>query len=142
MAGFGVLLSAILIIANKKFLVHEDPRIDVVEDMLPHANCGACGTAGCRSFAEQLVQGTKDPAQCTVNTKDMGQAIASYLGVTLGKVEKRVARLACAGGNHVAILRANYSGLRTCRAAALVSGGGKACAWGCLGLGDCEAACS
>jgi len=56
-------------------------------------------------------------------------------------VEKQVARLACAGGNHVAYMRANYQGLGTCRAAAVVSGGGKACAWGCLGLGDCESVC-
>jgi len=61
--------------------------------------------------------------------------------VSMGEVEKQVARLACAGGNHVAYMRANYQGLGTCRAAAVVSGGGKACAWGCLGLGDCESVC-
>jgi electron transport complex protein RnfB len=59
----------------------------------------------------------------------------------MGEVEKQVARLACAGGSHVARQRANYKGLGTCRAAATVSGGGKACAWGCLGLGDCEVVC-
>lgn len=141
MAAFGIILSLLIILANKKFLVHEDPRIDEVEAMLPHANCGACGTAGCRAFAEQLVQGQKVPAQCTVSSKDAALAIARYLGVSLGKIEKRVARLACAGGNHVAILKANYAGLKTCRAAALVAGGGKACAWGCIGLGDCESVC-
>jgi Na+-translocating ferredoxin:NAD+ oxidoreductase RNF subunit RnfB len=141
MAALGIILSLLLVLANKKFLVYEDPRIDEVETMLPHANCGACGTAGCRAFAELLVQGKKEPAQCTVSSKDMSLAIANYLGVALGKVEKRVARLACGGGNHVAVLRASYAGLRTCRAAALVSGGGKACAWGCLGLGDCESVC-
>lgn len=141
MAALGIILSLLLVLANKKFLVYEDPRIDEVDAMLPHANCGACGTAGCRAFAEQLVLGKKEPAQCTVSSKDASIAIARYLGVALGKVEKRVARLACGGGNHVAVLRASYTGLKTCRAAALVSGGGKACAWGCLGLGDCESVC-
>lgn len=141
MAVLGIILSLLLALANKKFLVYEDPRIDEVDAMLPHANCGACGTAGCRAFAEQLVLGKKEPAQCTVSSKDASIAIARYLGVALGKVEKRVARLACGGGNHVAVLRASYTGLKTCRAAALVSGGGKACAWGCLGLGDCESVC-
>ncbi len=61
--------------------------------------------------------------------------------MALGEVEKQVARLACAGGSHVAKVRASYQGLSTCRAAATVSGGGKACAWGCLGLGDCEVSC-
>lgn len=141
MAAFGIILSLILVAANKRLFVYEDPRIDEVEEMLPHANCGACGSAGCRPFAERLTKGEAEPAQCTVSSKEMGQAIARHLGVSLGKVEKRVARLACAGGTHVALMRANYSGLKSCRAATLVSGGGKACAWGCLGLGDCEAVC-
>ena len=50
-------------------------------------------------------------------------------------------RLACAGGSNVARHRAHYVGLQTCAAAALVAGGGKACFWGCLGLGDCDRAC-
>lgn len=141
MAAFGMILSLILVVANKKLFVYEDPRIDDVEDMLPHANCGACGTPGCRPFAEALIKGTAEPAACTVNSKDMNQIIANFLGVELGKVDKRVARLACAGGSHVAYMRATYEGLRSCRAAALVSGGGKGCSWGCLGLGDCADVC-
>jgi Na+-translocating ferredoxin:NAD+ oxidoreductase subunit B len=141
MAGLGLILAAVLVIANKWLFVYEDPRIDDVEEMLPKANCGACGTAGCRQFAEGLVGGTYDPAQCTVNSKDMSKAIADFLGVDLGKVEKRVARLACAGGDHVAYIRASYDGMHSCRGAALVSGGGKGCAWGCLGFGDCAAVC-
>jgi RnfABCDGE-type electron transport complex B subunit len=141
MAALGLILAAILVLANKRLAVFEDPRIDQVEDLLPHANCGACGTAGCRQFAEKLVAGEVEPGQCTVNAKGMNQLIADFLGVSLGKREKRVARLACAGGTHVARSRAEYQGLKTCRAAALVSGGGKGCTWGCLGLGDCEVVC-
>ena len=59
----------------------------------------------------------------------------------MGQREPLVARLACAGGNHVARIRAEYAGMGTCRAAAVTGGGGKACSWGCLGLGDCEVAC-
>ncbi|MCL4691572.1 MAG: Fe-S cluster protein, partial [Candidatus Hydrogenedentes bacterium] len=55
MIGLGGALSAILAVANKKLYVYEDPRIDAVEDMLPKANCGACGTPGCRAFAEMTV---------------------------------------------------------------------------------------
>jgi Na+-translocating ferredoxin:NAD+ oxidoreductase RNF subunit RnfB len=141
MAALGLLLAASLALANKRLAVLEDPRIDQVEELLPHANCGACGTAGCRQFAEKLVQGKVDPGQCTVNSREMNQVIAKFLGVELGKHEKRVARLACAGGTHVARTRARYSGLSSCRAAALVSGGGKGCTWGCLGFGDCEQVC-
>ncbi len=141
MAGLGVLLALFLAIASKRLYVFEDPRIDQVEELLPHSNCGACGTAGCRNFAEQTVAGKIEPACCTVNTPDQNKNIASLLGVALGDVQKRVARLACAGGQHVARMRARYSGLSSCTAAAVAGGGGKSCAWGCLGLGDCADVC-
>lgn len=134
-------LAIMLIVANRKLYVYEDPRIDVVEEMLPHANCGACGYPGCRPFAEALVSGEALPGKCTVSTDEGRAAIAQYLGVALGAEEKIVARLACAGGANVAINRANYQGIETCQAAALVSGGGKGCFWGCLGYGDCDVSC-
>ena len=64
-----------------------------------------------------------------------------FLGVEVGATQRRVARLACAGGANVARMQARYDGPPTCGAAALVAGGGKACFWGCLGFGDCAAAC-
>ncbi len=141
MATLGGVLAGFLSIASRRMQVFEDARIDAVEDCLPHSNCGACGTAGCRNFAEQVVSGDIVPAKCSVNPPEMNAYIAGMLGVAMGEVEKQVARLACAGGHHVARMRARYEGLRHCRAAATVSGGGKDCAWGCLGLGDCETVC-
>ncbi len=141
MGVLGFVLAAVLALADKKLQVSEDPRIGEVEEMLPGTNCGACGSPGCRAFAESCVGGGSNPAQCTVGSREMAAFIAEYLGVELGNKEKVVARLACAGGNHVARMRARYSGMGTCRAAAVAGGGGKACAWGCLGLGDCEVAC-
>ena len=141
MSVLGIFLAIVLVVANRWLFVQEDPRIDDVEDLLPKANCGACGSPGCRPFAEKLVNGEVDPGLCTVNAKDTNQIIADFLGVEMGAHEKRVARLACAGGDHVAYIRASYDGLNSCRAAALVSGGGKGCAWGCLGMGDCEVVC-
>ena len=141
LGGLTLVLASMLILANKKLYVYEDPRIDAVEDMLPHANCGACGFPGCRPFAEALVSGKTLPGKCTVSSEEGRMAIADFLGVALGAEEKRVARLACAGGTNVARNRAKYQGLGTCQAASLVSGGGKGCFWGCLGHGDCEAVC-
>jgi electron transport complex protein RnfB len=141
MAGLGGLLALFLAIASKKLYVFEDPRINLVEELLPHSNCGACGTAGCHNFAEKAVAGEIEPGQCTVNSPDQNKNIAALLGVALGDVEKRVARLACAGGKHVATMRAKYAGLSSCRAATVAGGGGKSCAWGCLGLGDCADVC-
>jgi electron transport complex protein RnfB len=141
MATLGGVLAWFLALASRRLQVFEDPRIEAVEDCLPHSNCGACGTAGCRNFAEKVVSGDIVPAKCSVNPPEMNAYIATMLGVAMGEVEKQVARLACAGGHHVAHMRARYEGLKHCRAAATVSGGGKDCAWGCLGLGDCETVC-
>ena len=141
LGGLTLLLAVLLIIANRKLYVYEDPRIDTVEDMLPHANCGACGYPGCRPFAEALVQQKALPGKCTVSSDEGRQSIAEFLGVDLGAEEKKVARLACAGGTNVAINRAQYVGIQSCQAAALISGGGKSCFWGCLGHGDCEVVC-
>jgi len=141
MAVLGGLLALLLAIASRRLYVFEDPRVEQVEELLPHSNCGACGTAGCHNFAEQAVAGKIEPGRCTVNSPDQNKHIAELLGVALGDVEKRVARLACAGGKHVATMRATYAGLSSCRAAAVAGGGGKSCAWGCLGLGDCADVC-
>jgi len=135
------LFASLLVLAHRLLHVDEDPRIDAVQQMLPGTNCGACGFPGCLGLAQATVEGTALPGKCTVMSEDERQAVAAFLGVDAGAEEKVVARLACAGGNNTARNRAHYEGLQSCRAATLVSGGGKACFWGCLGLGDCEAVC-
>ena len=141
LGGITLALAALLVLAHRRLHVEEDPRIDAVEEMLPHSNCGACGQPGCRAFAELLVSGGALPGKCTVSSETDRERIATYLGVDVGAEEKRVARLACAGGTNVARNRARYDGLGTCGAAAQVAGGGKSCFWGCLGLADCERVC-
>lgn len=142
LGGVGLTFAILIAMANRKLKVWEDPRIDTVAGMLPNANCGACGLPGCRAFAEEAVAGTIEPAKCNVMDGAGVAAVASYLGVAAGAIDKKVARLRCAGGSDVAVQRAEYRGLQSCAAAAAVAGGGKGCTWGCLGLADCEVACS
>jgi Na+-translocating ferredoxin:NAD+ oxidoreductase RNF subunit RnfB len=137
----GLVFGVLITIAHLKLKVWEDPRIDAVADMLPGNNCGACGFAGCRAFAEALIAGKIPPATCTVMGPDDVEEVAGLLGVAAGEAEKRVARLLCAGGTDVTVQLAQYRGLQTCKAAAVVAGGGKGCVWGCLGLDDCKVAC-
>lgn len=141
LGGLGLFFGFLIAFANRKFYVWEDPRIGEVEQLLPNSNCGACGQPGCRAFAEGLVVGRLQPSGCTVMGADAVSEVASYLGVDAGTASKRVARLLCAGGKNEAVRNSDYAGLETCKAAAAVAGGGKACNWGCLGLGDCERAC-
>ena len=100
--GLGLLFAAVIAVAYKKLKVYEDPRIDEVEEMLPHANCGACGQPGCRAFAELVVKGEVKPAKCTVSSAEGLARIAEFLGVDAGSEERKVARLLCAGGKREA----------------------------------------
>lgn len=136
-----IMLASLLIFASRKLHVDEDPRLDVVEEMLPHNNCGGCGYPSCRMFAEALVSAKALPGKCSVSSEQERTAVATFLNVEEGIQIKQVARLACAGGSNVARNQAYYQGLQTCGGAATVVGGGKQCSWGCLGLGDCERAC-
>ena len=141
LGGVGLTFGALIALANARLKVWEDPRIDDVSDLLPGANCGACGFAGCRAFAEAVIKGETPPATCTVMSEGEREEVAHYLGVDAGQAEKVVARLLCAGTAPVAPWQADYVGIESCAAAAAVSGGGKGCPWGCLGLGDCSVSC-
>jgi electron transport complex protein RnfB len=142
MLGIGLFFGIVLAVASRLLRVDEDPRIQETNDLLPGSNCGACGQPGCLPFAERLVSGLVTPSQCTVASEEQIELIAEYLQVDAGDQEKQVSRLRCGGGKAQAHQIAEYHGFETCRAAAVVSGGGKGCSWGCLGLGDCEVACT
>jgi len=127
MVGIGLFFGTILAIAQRFLKVDEDPRIEATNELLPGTNCGACGQPGCLPFAEKLVTGEVDPGECTVSTDDNLEQIAEYLNVDAGRAEKLVARLSCGGGGLQAHQIAEYRGFEGCRAAAVVSGGGKGC---------------
>ena len=55
--GVTAFVAAVLLYTiSQYFKVEEDPRIDLVQAVLPGANCGGCGFAGCRAFAEACVK--------------------------------------------------------------------------------------
>jgi Na+-translocating ferredoxin:NAD+ oxidoreductase RNF subunit RnfB len=142
MGALGTIFGTVLAVSYRFLRVEEDPRLEQVENMLPGTNCGACGEPGCHAFATRLTAGELLPGKCTVSSPDDVEAIAAFLGVDPGAEEKRVARLLCAGGRAQAKQIAAYEGFESCRAAAIVGGGGKGCSWGCLGLADCEEVCT
>ena len=141
MMGLASVFAVILALAYRYMRVEEDPRIDLIEEALPGSNCGACGYPGCRAFSEAVVGGGSAPGKCTVSSPDAIAAIADMLGVEAGVVEKRVARLHCAGGKGSVKELSEYKGINSCQAVSVVNSGGRACAWGCLGLADCEKSC-
>lgn len=141
MGGLGAFFAAALAIADKKLRVEEDPRIGLVNDVLPGANCGACGCAGCGAYAEAVVVEGLAITKCPVGGQDVIDDLARIMGVDAGAAVKHVVRLMCRGTASVAHTKADYDGPGGCAVQDLVSGGGKACQWGCLGGGDCVDVC-
>lgn len=143
MGLLGALFAAGLLVASRVFAVETDPRADQVEEVLPGANCGACGYAGCRAFAEAAAGGQAPPDGCPVGGAKVASLVAKILGVEVAEgAVRKVAQVLCAGGNAEAKIVAEYDGPRDCRVAQNTQNGSfKACSYGCLGLGTCVAAC-
>lgn len=140
LAGLGAAFGVALAFASKKFQVEVDPRLEQITVLLPGANCGACGFAGCSGYAEALVKGTADIGICSPSSLQATAQIAGLLGKEAGEKEKVVAFLHCAGGK-VSKRRFTYDGIGTCASAALIGGGDLACEFGCLAYNDCVRAC-
>lgn len=79
LGGIGLVLGALIGLAAKFLTVEEDSRIEDVTNMLPGANCGGCGHAGCASFANAIVLENADPSGCKPCKPDQVQAIRDYL---------------------------------------------------------------
>lgn len=142
MGGLGALFSGGLALANKKLYVEEDPRIAQISDVLPGANCGGCGFAGCANFSENVVNGEISPSDCPVCNDDVVEEIAAIMGLEAEKGEKLVARVLCQGGDYETAKKASYYGAESCIATHITGGGDKLCAYGCLGFGECVDACT
>lgn len=143
MGGLGLVLGGGLAYASKKLAVETDPRIDAIIEALPGANCGACGFPGCSGLAKAIVENKAPVGSCTVGGLKVAEKIAEIMGVdeTDGGANKKVAHIMCLGGSDKAKLRADYHGVKTCRAASLVNAGPKGCSYGCIGFGDCIKVC-
>lgn len=137
--GFGIFLA----LASKKFHVEHDPKIDEVLNVLPGANCGACGYAGCQAYAEAVVANKDVPVDlCIPGQKEVADKVAKILGRgASGKKVQLVAQLKCNGGKEKTSEKFEYNGIKTCKVTNLTGGGPKSCSYGCMGYGDCIKAC-
>ena len=141
MAGLGIFFSVVLAVANKQLKVEEDPRVEKVEGMLPGLNCAACGYPNCRAAAEAIIRGEIPPASCPVGGEETASLIAEFLGLRQEKLTKRIAIVHCGADDAQRKKKADYNGIRTCKAADAIFRGGLECKYACLGCGDCLEAC-
>jgi Na+-translocating ferredoxin:NAD+ oxidoreductase RNF subunit RnfB len=138
------LISAVILyFVAQKFKIFEDPRIDEVQALLPAANCGGCGFAGCRNFAEALVKADSfDGLNCPVGGSAVMGQIASLLGKSAPVVDPRVAVLLCHGSPEYRPRTSTYDGASDCRISNSLYIGETDCGYGCMGYGDCVRACT
>lgn len=142
MGLLGAVFAIGLSVASRVFAVETDPKIDAIEEVLPGVNCGACGFAGCRSFAEGVAEQKAPVNGCPVGGVAVAEKVAQILGVESGNAAgRKVAQVLCKGGHAEATQRAEYDGPMDCRVANMTQGGDKGCTYGCLGLGTCVEAC-
>lgn len=138
----GILSAIILYFIAQKFKVIEDPRIDLVADLLPGANCGGCGFAGCRNLAETIVKNESiDNVFCPPGGNDTMKAIGPVIGKVAEEKDPMIAVLRCNGTKTNSPAKANYDGLSSCYFAHNLFAGEGGCPNGCLGCGDCVTSC-
>ena len=53
----GAVFGLVLAIASKLFEVKKNPLLEPISNVLPGANCGGCGYAGCAAFAQAVIDG-------------------------------------------------------------------------------------
>ncbi|MBQ9583354.1 MAG: 4Fe-4S dicluster domain-containing protein [Bacteroidales bacterium] len=142
LSAIGLLVAAILFLVAKKFKVEEDARIDQVEALLPGANCGGCGCAGCRDFATKLVSlDDFGDVQCPVGGGETMNKIAALLGKAATVQAPKVAVVRCNGSCENRPTVNDYDGFGSCKVKAALYSGDTACSYGCLGCGDCTRVC-
>jgi Na+-translocating ferredoxin:NAD+ oxidoreductase RNF subunit RnfB len=142
LSATGVAAAIILFIIARRFRVIEDPRIDEVEDALPSANCGGCGYAGCRNFAEACVKAdTLSGLFCPPGGNETMARVADILGMEASEQDPQVAVVRCAGSYACRPRTNHYDGAASCTIASSLYAGDTGCQYGCLGHGDCVRVC-
>ena len=145
LGAIALIAAAILYVVSKKFAVHEDPRIAQVIELLPGANCGGCGFPGCSGMADALVKGADkgslEGLNCPVGGAEVMGRVADLLGMAMANTEPMIAVVRCNGTCEHRPRIAQYDGLQSCAAMSVCGTGETGCGYGCLGCGDCVAAC-
>lgn len=141
MLVLGLGFAIALLIASVKLKVTTDPRVEMVYEVLPHVNCGACGFSGCMKYAEVLLKKPELIGKCAPGGPKTAQVIAKALNIEIsdmGPLKKPVVH--CRARCEDKTFYGTYQGIPTCLSANALANV-QACKFGCLGFGDCVLAC-
>ncbi len=140
--GIGLLSGVILTIAAKFMAVKVDEKASKILEILPGANCGACGFAGCADYANALAADPTMPINsCPPGGDKVALALSEFLGVEFEGAQAKVAIVKCSGSREKTSYAMDYRGYQNCTANKLFYRGRSSCDKACLGFGDCVKAC-
>lgn len=138
----GLLCAGLLVLASHFFSVKTNETEQNIRDVLPGANCGACGYAGCDGYANALANKKEQRTNlCIPGSDKVAKEIAIVLGVEAEDVIEQVAFVHCLGDCNKKTIKHQYQGIKTCLASKQLYGGKADCTYGCLGYGDCVNVC-
>ncbi|MFZ7120530.1 MAG: RnfABCDGE type electron transport complex subunit B [Eubacteriaceae bacterium] len=137
----GLLFGGGLAYASKVFAVEVDPKVPLIKDALPGANCGGCGYPGCDAFASAVAAGDAKINGCPVGGAETSEKLGEIMGISSDSSERMIARVICKGTEENCANKFDYYGVKDCKEAMIAMGGNKGCSYGCLGLGTCEKIC-
>ena len=140
-SGVALVLGVLLALVSHFFAVEEDQKVKEIRACLPGVNCGACGYKGCDDYAAAVAEGKAKPNLCVPGAEATANELGAILGIEVEAPEDMVAYVHCNGHCEATSKKAAYDGISTCKAAAMLFAGPDACRFGCMGLGDCAAAC-
>ncbi|AQQ70581.1 Nitrogen fixation protein rnfB [Limihaloglobus sulfuriphilus] len=135
------LFALVLLLASIKLKVEVDPKIEAIQDVLPGIDCGACGFAGCSSYAKAVFNDPAHIGKCAPGGSDVSEAISKILNLNVsggGAPKRPVVR--CSAHLEDKHYEGVYMGITTCAAAHLLPSA-RSCKYGCLNFGDCVTAC-
>lgn len=145
LGAIGLIASLVLFLLSKKFAVKEDPRLALVVEALPGANCGGCGFPGCGGLAAACVKaadsGSLEGLNCPVGGQPTMEKVAAILGMQVEASAPKLAVVRCNGSCENRPRVVEFDGVRSCKVMNSSSMGETGCAYGCLGCGDCVAKC-
>lgn len=139
--GVGLVFGLLLAFASVIFKVEVDERIEKIEEILPGANCGACGYAGCSAYAHAVVEQNAPVDCCSVGKDKVARQVGGVMGRAVASKAPKTARVLCGGSCEKTKTKYEYAGIDDCTAANRLSGGPKACSFGCMGYGSCVKVC-
>ena len=139
--AIGLLAGLLIAVMSRFFGVEEDQKVKAVRACLPGVNCGACGYKGCDDYAVAVAEGKAKPNLCVPGAESTAEELGALLGIEVEPPKDVVAFVHCNGNCEATTTKTDYVGVTSCKAAAMLYGGPETCSYGCMGLGDCAAAC-